>query len=85
MVRVRLRHDGQLVPQQLLHLLEIDAALHQHRREHMAQIMEVEILDFLLPGARRNTPQMTGLAPSSHAERGVDSTLPARRQRSFTD
>ena len=85
MMCISLRHSRRFVPEQLLHLVQLDAALHQRRRGHMAQIMEVEVLDFLLPSARRNAPQMTGLAPSSHAERGVDSTLLARRQRSFTD
>ena len=31
------------MPQQLLHLVEIDAALYEGRRKGMAQIMEVEI------------------------------------------
>ena len=54
MMRIPLRHDGRFVPEQLLHLIEINPALHQDRRKRMSQVVEMETLDFRLSSARRN-------------------------------
>jgi len=54
MMRIPLRHHGRFVPQQLLHLVEIDSALYQDRRKRMSQVVEMETLDFRLSSARRN-------------------------------
>ena len=42
---IALRHDGRLVPQEPLHLIQVDPGLNHPRRKGMAKIMEMEIVD----------------------------------------
>ena len=42
---VALRHDWRLMPQEPLHLIQVYPGLHHSRRERMAKIVEMEIVD----------------------------------------
>ena len=42
---IALRHDGRLMPQKPLHLIQVYSGLNHPRRERMAKIMEMEIVD----------------------------------------
>jgi hypothetical protein len=48
-VRIALRHDRQLVPEQPLELVEIHACLNKSCGEGMPEIVEVKIVDPGLP------------------------------------
>ena len=41
---IALRHDGRLMPQQPLHLIQVYPGLHHPGREGMSKIVEMEIL-----------------------------------------
>ena len=79
-MRIPLRHDGRFVPQQLV------ASCRDRFRSvpgsSKTYVAGRENGNPRFSPAERKTqraPQMTRLVPPSHAERGVDSTLPARR------
>jgi hypothetical protein len=42
---IPLRHDGRLVPQESLHLIQVYPSLNHPRRERMAKIMEMKVVD----------------------------------------
>ncbi len=42
---VALRHDRRLMPQEPLHLIQVYPGLNHPRRERMAKIVEMEIVD----------------------------------------
>src|SRR5437879_5969204 len=44
-MRIALRHDRRLMPQEPLHLIQVYPGLNHPRRERMAKIMEMKILD----------------------------------------
>ena len=54
---IALRHDRRLMPKQPLDLIEIHTGLNHPRREGMAKIMKMQILDFrALEGTFRAPP-----------------------------
>jgi hypothetical protein len=59
MVCVPLRHDGPLVPEQLLDLVQIDPGLYQPRGEGVSQIMKMKVLHLrFAQGQSKGTAQM---------------------------
>ena len=41
---IALRHDGRLIPQEPLHLIQVYPGLHHPRRERMTKIVEIGLL-----------------------------------------
>jgi hypothetical protein len=64
-VRVALRHDGRLVPEQLLHLVEINTRLHESRRERVSEIVKMKFLDLCLAQCECERPVAGGPTPSA--------------------
>ena len=58
---VALRHDRRLMPQEPLHLIQVDPSLNHPRRERMAKIVEMEIVD--LRTVEREVQRSPDVAP----------------------
>ena len=57
---IALGHDGRLMPQEPLHLIQVYPGLHHPRRERMAKIVEMKILDFrTIERDGQSTPDVT--------------------------
>ena len=58
---VPLRHDRRLMPQEPLHLIQVYPSLNHPRRDRMAKIMEMKIVD--LCDVERNGQRSSDVAP----------------------
>jgi hypothetical protein len=58
---VALRHDRRFMPQEPLHLIQVDPGLNHPRRERMAKIVEMEIVD--LRTVEREVQRSPDVAP----------------------
>jgi len=58
---IALRHDGRLMPQEPLHLIQVYSGLNHPGRERMAKIVEMKILD--LRTVERDVQRSPDVAP----------------------
>ena len=68
MVRVPLRHDRRLVPQQPLDLVEVYACLNQSRGEGIPEIVEMKIVDL---GFTQRQPEGSAQVSRFHRSKDV--------------
>jgi hypothetical protein len=55
---VALRHDRRLMPQEPLHLIQVNPSLNHPRREGMAKIVKMEIVSPLVQTFSHPTPEI---------------------------
>jgi len=73
---IPLRHDGRLMPQEPLYLIQVYPSLNHPRRERMAKIMEMKVVD--LCDVERNGQRSPDVAPIE-SRRGVTVEHEVRR------